>query len=234
MTDITWLPILLLVLASGPAAAHDFTSITRTLAIVPSPPQGQSEWVARSMRLNGLPMTLKSFQSRLTPDAVLRHYESTIGARGAASSFRTRQGHCQTLSIRDHAELITIEAQATIAGSTGTIAVTPMLNVAQLRVETSFPRPATTSVVNLQEFDDDGIEAEHISLSSVRSVVVEAQGFAQALQRAGWQMVRLQPMKAAPSGRVLEAQKGAQQAFLTITRNGVRPATSIVVVWRKS
>lgn len=226
--------MLMISLAIEPVGARDYTAITRSLTDVASPPQGESAWVARSMRMNGLPMTLKSFQSRLTTDSLLRHYESTLGTRATASTFRTRQGDWRTLSIRSRDELITIEARGTLAGCYGTITVTPTLDAARLRIETTFPRPVTTAVVNLQEFNDDGIEAEHISLSSKRSIVVEANAFAQELQRDGWQIVRAQPMRSASAGRVLEAQKGAQQALLTMTRDNVQPGTSIVVVWKKS
>jgi hypothetical protein len=41
-----------------------------------APPQGTAQWIARNMRMNGLPMSLKAFESRLAPDAVLAYYES--------------------------------------------------------------------------------------------------------------------------------------------------------------
>ena len=212
------------------AAASDFTRITRSLTELPSPPQGQSEWIARSMRMNGLPMTIKSFRSRLTADDLCQHYETTA-LRQHIATRRSRNGEWRLLSMNTRNEQITVQAHNTVAGSEGTITVSLTLDVTRLKVDTKFPRPSTTSIVNLQEYDDDGIEAEHISLTSARSIALEAQAFMDKLRRDEWQVQQ----HAAPSGsRVIEAQKGAQHALLNLMRNHAQPGTAIVVVWKKS
>ncbi len=183
--------------------------------------------------MNGLPMTLKSFHSRLNPESVCQYYESSNSKR-FKETFRVRNGDWLTLSMRSRTELTTIEMRATISGSEGTITVTPVLEPAQLRVDTDFPRPPSTRIVTLQEYDDDGIEAEHISLTSVRSVAVEADAFADKLKRDDWQIVQDQPMRSMPDGRTVEVQKGAQHALLTLMRNAGQSGTAIVIVWKKS
>jgi hypothetical protein len=220
-------------ISTAHAAVADFTRITRALTDVAPPPQSNSEWIAKSMRLNGLPMTLKSFQSRLTPERVCQHFES-LKSQSTVETFRVRSGEWLTLAIRSRHELITIQMRATISGSEGTIAVTPRIELARLQVDTTFPRPPSATVVNLQEYDDDGVEAEHISLTSVRSVTTEADAFAQRLRRDDWQIVRDQTAHSVTSARTLEVQKGAQHALLTLMRNATQPGTAIVIVWRKS
>lgn len=222
----------IVVLMQSPlAAASDFTRITRSLTDLPAPPQGQSEWIARSMRMNGLPMTIKSFSSRLTADDLCQHYESA-GLRQHVATRRSRNGEWLLLAMNTRNETITVQAHNTVAGSEGTITVSPTLDVARLKIETKFPRPSTTSIVNLQEYDDEGIESELISLASTRSIAVEAQTFMDKLRRAGWQIQQ----RAAQSGggRVIEAQKGAQHALLNLMRNQAQHGTAIVVVWKKS
>jgi hypothetical protein len=150
-------------------------------------------------------------------------------------TFRTRNGEWQILSIKSRHDLVTIAARSTLSGSEGTITVSLPLEGVRSQVATEFPHPATISIVNLQEYSDAGIEAEHISMSSPRSVAVEANAFGEKLVRGGWQIIRQQPTRETPRGQVLEAQKGAQRALLTLMRDSARPgATAIVVVWRKS
>jgi hypothetical protein len=122
-----------------------------------------------------------------------------------------------------------------VRGSEGTIAVSPLLENAVTPVKTSFPHPASTKLVSLQEYDDDGIEAEHISLLSMRSVGIEAEAFLQALAREGWQVVREHAMNNVSRGHVIEAQLGTQQALLTLLPDHANPAfTAVIVVWRKA
>ena len=47
------------------------------------------------MRMNGLPMTLKAFQSRLTPDALFNHYESQAHRWGRSEYRRSVDGEAQ-------------------------------------------------------------------------------------------------------------------------------------------
>jgi hypothetical protein len=90
-------------------------------------------------------------------------------------------------------------------------------------------------VVSRQEYEDAGIEAEHLSFVSQRTVVVEAEAFAGELLRAGWQILRQQSMERRGRGVVIEAQHGSQQALVTLqTDSRERSRTAIVVVWRKS
>ena len=217
------------------ANAGALAKLTASLPDLPAPPQGEVQWVARSMRMNGLPMTLKTFQSRLDPEQVLNHYESIAGRWGRNEYRRSTVNRNRVLSIRSARYQITVESRATVGGCEGTITVsTPPERVAAA-MRTAFPHPPTTHIVSRQEYEDDGIEAEHLSLASQRSASVEAQAFATALQRDGWQIVRHQGMHEHVRGVVIEAQRGAQQALLTLQPDRSRlSATAIVVVWRKS
>ena len=83
--------------------------------------------------------------------------------------------------------------------------------------------------------DDAGIRSECISLLSPRADAIEAWAFATALTHSGWQIVRRESMQRVAGGIAIEAQRGAQQAMLTLQPDAVQPAlTAIVVVWKKS
>jgi hypothetical protein len=187
------------------------------------------------MRMNGLPMTLKTFQSRLDADRVFDHYESLSHRWGRSEFRRAIDGGRKVLAIRSAAFLITVEARETIAGCEGTITVSGLPENAAAPGRTEFPHPSTARIVSRQEYEDAGTEAEHLSFASSRAVVAETEAFADKLSRAGWQILRRQSMEGRGRGVVIEAQNGAQHALVTIQADRTDPSTTaIVVVWRKS
>lgn len=217
-----------------PAESGSLSRATEALPNLGAPPQGATQWVAKSMRMNGLPMTIKVFESRLTPDAVLSHYESSVKASGAHESRRTTNAPWQVLMLSSASHFITVHARAVAHGSEGTILVSPALDPASLRMRTDFPRPASTRIVNLQQYDDDGVQSEHISLSSKRASFVELQEFSQLLIGEGWSVVDTRPTLEVQRGFVLEVQRQAEHALLVIVPNAAQPATTaIAVTWRK-
>lgn len=222
--------VVLLILLVLPANAERIT-----LPDLAAPPQGSTQWIARSMRLNGLPMSLKAFESRLSPGAVLAHYESELKSSGSHEACRSANSPWQVLMLRSREHFITVQARAASAGSEGTILVSPALDPAKLELRTDFPRPSTVRIVNLQQYDDSGMQSEHISLYSERAPYIEAQAFSQLLITNGWNIIDTRPTRESHRGFVLEAQRQAEQALLVIIPDAVRPATTaIVVTWKKS
>ena len=216
------------------AHAGQLAQQTARLPELPAPPQGTTQWVARSMRMNGVPMTIKIFETHLAPDELFGFYEEEASRWGRNEFHREIRGSEQLLSIRSRRYLITIEAKRTIAGSEGTITVSEPPELATAKLSSRFPHPESARVVNCQQYEDDGIEAEHLSLASSRAPAVEAQAFVQHLTQAGWQILRQESMQTS-RGIVIEAQLGAQLAQLTLTADASRlAATAIVVVWRKA
>ena len=234
MRVLEWLLLSLFALA-GSAQAGPLARETAAFPELPPPPRGSAQWIARSMRMNGLAMTLQSFESRLTADVVLSHYESWSRSRGHGESRRSRSAQGQQLSLHLEPYLVTIEARAAAGRTVGTILVSKGPKSAPAHIATTFPRPSSTRIVNLQQFEDQGVEAEHISLISQRAPHVEAQAFAQVLQREDWVLIREQRMQQLVRGHVLEAQKGAQLASITIVpHHASSTTTAIVIVWKKT
>lgn len=218
-----------------PAQAGRSIRTTADLPDLAAPPQGTAQWIARSMRMNGLPMTIKAFESRLSPEAVLAHYESQLKSVGSHDARRRMRAPWHVLMLKSHDIFITVHARAVSAGSEGTILVSPALDPALLRSSSDFPRPATARIVNLQQYDDAGMRSEHISLSSDRAPFVEAQAFSRLLIRDGWTMIDTRPTHETHRGFVLEAQREAEHAMLVIMPDMAHPAsTAIVIAWKKS
>ncbi len=228
--------LLLTMALSFDARAGTLARLTAALPDIPGPPQGQAFWIAPSMRMNGLPMTLKGFKSQLGRDELLDFYRSQIAQRPGQDYRYGMSGEWRVLGIRASRYQITVQARTTQtgSGSTGTITVSGMPNLATPVIATDFPCPGTTRLISRQEYDDSGMESEHLSLTSLRSAAIEAQAFVAKLGRAGWQIVRQQRMREARSGMVIEAQHGRQQALLVLQPDRLdRASTAITIVWRK-
>lgn len=217
------------------AQAGTLARLTATLPDIPAPPQGRTFWIAPSMRMNGLPMTLKGFQSRLSADEVLGFYRSELARKSGHEYRYGMNGEWRVLAVHASNHHLTIQVRSTRAGSDGTITVSGAPDRATPVIATEFPHPIPARLLSRQEYDDAGIESEHLSLVSPRSVTVEAQAFVAKLDRAGWQIVRQQRMRETQRGVVVEAQRGAQQALLVLQPDRRNPAnTAIAIVWRKT
>jgi hypothetical protein len=213
-------------------------AVARSTSALPEfgpPPHGEAQWVARSMRHNGLPMTLQSFHSRLSAAEVLQHYKSQAEHDLSHESVRSWRGEWQVLAIRGERYFVTIQAHDSAPGSVGTIAVTPNPASIATSLATRFPLTSSMRIVNLQQYEDRGDESEHISLISSRAPHLEASSCAQLLSREGWQLVQDAPARKIEHGHVIEAQKGAAHARLTFMpdRTG-EGRTAIIIVWRRS
>lgn len=217
-----------------PAHAGSLSRTTEALPSLAAPPQGQAQWIAKSMRMNGLPMTMKVFESRLTPDAVLSHYESSLKGSGVHESRRMNNAPWQVLMLKSADHFITVHARAVAHGSEGTILVSPAIEPASLRMRTNFPRPASTRIVNLQQYDDDGVQSEHISLTSNRASFGELHDYSQLLISEGWTVIDTRPTHEVPRGFVLEVQRQTEHALIVIAPNAAQPTTTAIsIVWRK-
>jgi hypothetical protein len=226
---------LLLLLVSEAVPAVSIQRATARLPDVPPPPQTRMEWIARSMRMNGLPMALRSFDSSLSVSEVLAHYARWWTSAVADPQRETQQlqiGSWQVLALTSPQVHITVRAQSAGSGATGTIAVSSNPALVQPSLVTSFPYPREARVVSLQQYEDPGSSAESIAFSSGRAVEIAARDFTRALARQGWNVYRDRPATSTPVGRVLEAQKGAELAQLTFAP-GDHSSSRIVVVWRK-
>lgn len=225
---------LMMAMAWSSVQAGTIARSTLQLPDLEPPPLAEARWVAKHMRVNGLPMTLKTFHSRLAPDDVLQHYERWARARGTHETHRARNGEWQVLAIRNTKYFVTIQVRASAAASIGTIAVSADPASAAADVNTRFPLPPSVHIATLQQYEDRDIQAEHIGLVSTRAPHVEAALFRSLLEREGWRLIRDGATKKTVGGHMLEVQKGAQHAQLTFLPDRLRPSTTaIVIVWRK-
>jgi hypothetical protein len=213
------------------AHAGAISKAVASLPNLPVPPQGETEWVARSMRMNGLPMTIQTLVSRSLPDDVIHFYESWAKQGNA----QTRQWHtrdAEVLSIRAPSYLVTIELQRVVGGSQGTIVTSPPPEKVKLTATTAFPHPTSWRVANLQQYEDDGKETEHITFTSAHGPMTEARDVLAILAANGWTLVS----KRSSDGNnfLAELQRDAELARVVIASDTDRRANTLVaVLWSK-
>lgn len=218
----------------GQTQAGSIARQTDGLPDISPPSGGEAVWIARAMRLNGVPMTIKSFTSATNADEVLHQYEQRLRMSSNMQTRRSLEGAWRVLAVMTDDYYATIRARNTTRGAEGTITVTPPLANAKPHKRTRFPHPQTVQIVSLQEYDDDGIEAEHISFVSRRSVAIEARAFESQLAQDGWDLLRSEPTARHGDGHVIEAQKSAALALINLRKAEQGGATTILVVWRKA
>ena len=99
---IVWIAIAALVVSN--ACAGELAALTAHLPRLNAPPDGNMQWVARSMRLNGLPMTVQTFTSRRSVDEIFSFYQSEWRGRSLAECTRTHKLDRNILGIKtaDH------------------------------------------------------------------------------------------------------------------------------------
>lgn len=226
------LAVLALHAAPPLGVAGSITQQTQSLPDIDAPAGGEAIWIARAMRLNGVPMTIKSFTSATNAAEVLHQYEHRLRTSADMKTRRAREGDWHVLAVMTSDYYATIRARQTPQGTEGIVIVTPPLADVKPMKRTRFPHPDSAAVVSLQEYDDAGIEAEHISFASPRSVGIEARAFATRLSQHGWQLLRSEPTQER-DGHVIEAQKAAALAFINLRRTE-RGGTTILVVWRRA
>ena len=182
--------------------------------------------------MNGVPMAVRTIQSRLEPAALFDYYEAQARGSGRNEYRRSNQGEWLLLAIKAPSLYTTFQLRRTVAGCEGTITSTPLPIPPATGMTSEFPRPSTSRIVSLQEYEDAGVRSEHISLLSTHSAAVEARAFAEQLSRLGWSILRHESMQQVAAGFVIEAQHGAQQAMLTLQPDRLQATlTAIVVVW---
>jgi hypothetical protein len=230
---ITTLALLMSLGVVSSASAGSLAREVEALPDIAPPPGGRSFWIARAMRLNGMPLTLKAFSSTMNAEEALHHFEHRLKTSASIATQRSQEGNWRILAVFAPEYFVTIRARNEANGVQGTIAVSPVTEKSRASRRTTFPHPAPTHVVNLQQYDDEGVEAEHISFVSRRTASIEARDFAATLSRAGWQLVRNEAAHSRQGAHVIEAQKGTQLAFVNIERRD-QGDTAIVVLWRKT
>ncbi|MDB5764481.1 MAG: hypothetical protein JWQ21_3476 [Herminiimonas sp.] len=187
-------------------------------------PKARVQWVAPYMIYNGVPMSVKRFDSEQKPADVLAFYrQAWSAATASAAPLEYTVDPWQTIAVVRGKCFFTVQVQAAgNNGSTGLLSATQAPD--QTRIISSdkaLPMMSGSTIINDIEHRDDGKTARTLLLSNSFSAETNAGFYRQTLGDQGWQAVNSYQMttKNGP-GITLIMKRGLAEANLVITRSG--------------
>jgi hypothetical protein len=202
-------------LAAGSAhAAPDWPEL-------PLPPKADVQWIAQSMRVNGMPTRVQQFQSRASRAEIVEYYRAhwmggypqkpSVKAVKDSTVVGQRHGpYLMTVTVRD----------APRDGSQGLIAVA---QVAGSKVDLEpgeLPLMPGAHVVRVVESDDPGKHSRDLIVINPQPPRSVAQFYLASLQNAGWQRVQLNDIP--------HTERGGGGSFMAFARGGSEMQISVV------
>lgn len=211
--------LLLYALASGAAAADELNCPN-----FPEP-KAKVQWVAPYMLFNGVPMSVKRFDSEQKPEEILAFYRRAWAASpGNPAAVENTVDPWQTIGVVRGKCFFTVQVQpAGKTGSTGLLSATQAPDKPRVvAADKVLPMMSGTTVINDIEHRDDGKTARTLLLSNTFSAESNASFYRQTLADQGWQIVSSYQMATAKGpGITLVMKRQMAEANLVITREGV-------------
>lgn len=187
-------------------------------------PKAKLEWVAPHMIYNGVPMSIKRFDSEQSPGAILAFYRAVWKSPTPALSAQEYQsGPWQTIAAVRGKCFFTVQVQSDgKRGSTGLLSATQEPD--GVKVESAdhvLPMMTGSEVINDIEHKDGGKNARTLLLRNGFSPEANADFYRRNMGDKGWKMVSGYEMatKKGP-GITLVMKRGMAETSLVITREG--------------
>ncbi|HEX7634797.1 MAG TPA: hypothetical protein VF427_05890 [Noviherbaspirillum sp.] len=207
-----------------PALAEDWPDIE-------VPPRSRVEWVGRDMKLNGMPMQVRKFESPLGISEILAFYRAHWGTQQEKKSVESRSGDWTIIGRAHGPYYLTVQMKTKAnVGTEGLISVS-MLN-SRIKPEFplgGFPVPGGTKVLSVLDSNDPGKTSKQIKLANDDSVISNAHYFETALGSSGWTRKTMSERGQHPDQASYDVfQKDNQELHLVIVREPGRTGTLIV------
>jgi len=200
-------------MAAGNAHAQDWPEL-------PLPPKADVQWIAQSMRVNGIPTRVLQFQSRASRAEIVEYYRAHwTGAYPQKPSVRAVQDstvvgqkhgpYLMTLSVRDAAH----------HGSEGLIAVAQVAGSKTDLDPGALPMMPGAHVVQVIESDDPGQRSRQLMIVNPQPAAAVLQFYQASFQDAGWQQIQL--------NEISRTTRGGGGSFLVLARDNSEMQISI-------
>lgn len=186
-------------------------------------PKAKLQWVAPYMLYNGVPMSVKRFDSEQKPADILAFYRRAwASATPAAAPQEYSVDPWQTIAVMRGKCFFTVQVQPAGSGSTGLLSATSAPDKTRLvSSDKALPMMSGSSILNDIEHRDDGKTARTLLLSNGFSPDANLDFYRQNLGDQGWKAVSSYRMttKKGP-GITLVMKRGLAEANLVITSEG--------------
>jgi hypothetical protein len=186
-------------------------------------PDAAVQWVAPYMIFNGVPMSVKRFDSEQKPEAILAFYRRAWAGSGADAPVENVVGPWQTIGAVRGKCFFSVQVQpAGVSGSTGLLSATERPDkVRIISPDQKLPMMSGSTIINDIEHRDNGKNARTLLLSNTFSAESNADFYRRNLADQGWAMVSSYQLTTSKGpGITIVMKRGLAEANLVISRSG--------------
>ena len=188
---------------------------------LPLPPKAEVQWVAQSMRVNGVPTRILQFQSRASRAEVADYYRAYWTGAYPHKAAVQPLGDATVVSQMHGPYLMTVKVEdAARGGSRGLISVASVLGSKPDRDPGELPLIGGAHVISVVESDDPGKHSREVLIRAPQPAASVAQFYAASLENTGWRQIQDNETARNPGG--------AAGRFLVFGRDGNEMQLSIV------
>lgn len=188
---------------------------------MPMPPKANVQWIAQSMRVNGIPTRIMQFQSRASRAEVVSYYRAHwTGAyehKPSVNSFRDATFVGQTHGPY----LMTVKIEeGPHESSHGLISVALVIGSKPDREPRELPMMPGAHVISVVESDDPGKHSRQILVTAPQSAAAVIDFYTASFGNSGWVQVQTTDLPSAPgragTGGFLTFAQGSTEAQLSV------------------
>ncbi|MBV1880582.1 MAG: hypothetical protein KUG82_03070 [Pseudomonadales bacterium] len=184
---ILLLQILFCTLASTTSVLASSDPLNRSLPSLDVIPGATSQWIAETMAINGLPMSIKEFKFLGSEDSVKQFYRSRWKTKGHGKTTEQRLGFDTILGYELNGYYYSVQFHKDGKVVIGRLTVSEIPNSENTRKQkTDFPMPPNSRLMKKMEYLDQGRRSETLTIASRRSVNSATYYVENQLQSDGW------------------------------------------------
>ena len=232
-------PLLLRLLLAAALAAASLSAVAADelrLDCAPFPlPDAKLTWVAPGLVFNGLPMQVRQFESKDSPQAILAHYRREWrGTPQRPGNIEYPLGEWQVIATLKERCFYTVQVKPTDKGSAGLLGVSRLPDPSQVQeAGKHFPMMSGSHVINDIDHRDAGKRGRTLLFVNEFSPDTNAAFYRRTLGAEGWSVIADHALPVGnQNAHVLTLKRGLNETSMTISRNGENTTVLVNLVDR--
>ncbi len=187
---------------------------------LPLPPKAHAQWVAQSMRVNGVPTRILQFQSRASRSEVVEYFRSLWSGGYPHTPSVKPLGEATVVGQMHGPYLMNVKVEDAERGaSRGLISVAQVVGFKPDRDPGEIPMIGGAHVLSVIESDDPGKHSREVAILAPQQPSSVSQFYQAALANAGWRPVQVNDG--------VRTASGADSSFLVFARDASEIQLSI-------